>query len=73
MDKSQAGGYTAGDMVAYQNHVGIILQIDAVAGAGQDFVRMINDQGEVVKIKTAEITKKHDLREMRARTQAIDS
>lgn len=76
IDKSKACAYNAGDMIAYKNNmnVGIVLQIDAMGGISGDFIRIINDQGQVVNIKSAEISKKFDPREMRsAKASAIDS
>ena len=61
--------------MGYNNNksCGVVLQVDSIGAGGQDFIKLVNEVGEVKNIKSAEITKKFDLREQMHQAQAIDS
>lgn len=67
--------YKASDFVSFNQskNVGVILQVDVQSGTGQDYVRIINDSGALQVIRASEINKKFDLRDLRTKSQAIDS
>lgn len=78
LNKAKGIQYEAGEMVAFNQNknVGIILQVDGAFGGasgGQDYVRLINDQGEIVSIKSTDINKKFDQRDQQHKVTSIDS
>lgn len=65
IDKMKFGSYSANDLIIYNTKfVGVVLKVD------DDFLRVINDQGQLQNVKYSEINKKIDFSK---KTTAIDS
>lgn len=65
IDKKKAMQYRANDLVMYNSkNVGVVLQVQ------EDFLKVINDEGEIHNVKIVDINKKIDLG---AKASAVDS
>ena len=55
IDKKKATQYSANDLIMYNNkNVGVVLQVQ------EDYLKVINDEGEIANVKIGDINKKID-------------
>lgn len=71
---NQGTTFKANDLVFYgQNSFGVALQVDSNRSAGIDFVRVLDESGQIKQVKSSEITKKVEARDQRNKVTGLDS